>query len=43
MTTPLFKRRIRPIVVEALQHARIVLISPTCSAQTSSGSGTTTK
>jgi predicted AAA+ superfamily ATPase len=27
MTTPLFTRRIRPIVVEALQHARIVLIS----------------
>jgi uncharacterized protein len=27
MTTPLFTRRIRPIVAEALQHARIVLIS----------------
>jgi hypothetical protein len=27
MTTPLFTRRIRPIVVEALRHARIVLIS----------------
>jgi uncharacterized protein len=27
MTTPLFTRRIRPIVVEALQDARIVLIS----------------
>lgn len=27
MTEPLFPRRIRPIVVEALRHARIVLIS----------------
>jgi predicted AAA+ superfamily ATPase len=27
MTTPLFTRRIRPIVVDALRHARIVLIS----------------
>jgi predicted AAA+ superfamily ATPase len=27
MTTPLFTHRIRPIVVETLRHARIVLIS----------------
>jgi chloramphenicol 3-O-phosphotransferase len=27
MTAPLFTRRIRPIVVEAMRHARIVLIS----------------